>query len=233
MIKFANEWGFDSHSLNLVDAFVHKSITKGSTNPGERLEFFGDSILSFIVTEILIKKLPSDTNEGQLSRIRNFIVKRQTLAQAAKRMELENIVIIGDYERKQNLHKSDKFLADIYEALLGAIYIDKGLEIAKKFVLKSLNQEIFIAINTEIQLDPKTALQERIQSLFAKTPVYELVKMTPIPSQVMSSDFYESNYNFFEVNVLLDDKILGTGFGKSKSDAEMNAASVALDKIQK
>lgn len=225
IINFAHKWDLDSHSINLIDALTHKSLIKSKSSPAERLEFFGDSILSFIVTIYLMNKLPDNTPEGYLSKVRNLIVKKQSLASAALRLELNKLVVIGEYERKYGLQNSEKLLADTYEALLGAIYIDKGLDFVRNFILLTLKIEITNAINTENILDSKTALQERLQLFYHKTPNYLSVDFD---KDELNSDMI----NLFKIQVSLDDKILGVGIGKTKKEAEMNAAEYALSKLK-
>ena len=163
---------FQDHGL-LTLALTHRSC--GSNN-NERLEFLGDSILNFVVGEALFEKF-SGIREGQLSRLRSMLVKGETLAEVAREFNLSDNVILGDGERKSGGNRRDSILADTVEALIGAIHIDGGFEQAKARVLDwyatRLNE-----IQIESPKDPKTQLQEVLQSRKQPLPEYAVVQLT-------------------------------------------------------
>lgn len=162
----------DQKSLQL--ALTHRS--HGATN-NERLEFLGDSILNFIIGEALFKKFP-EAKEGQLSRLRSQMVKGETLAHLAKEFALGECLVLGEGEMKSGGHRRDSILADTVEAIIGAIYLEAGLEACRER-LHSWYAERLAALSLETTVkDAKTRLQEHLQSLQKPLPEYTIVEVS-------------------------------------------------------
>ncbi len=184
--------------LNL--AFTHCSFD--NVNSNEKLEFLGDSVLGFIVTNILYN---SDRNEGQLTRERAKIVCEDNLSRTIDKLNLEQFII------SKNLVVSKSIKCDLCEAIIGAIYLDGGLECAKKFV------ESFVSFDVEQKKDFNTELQELIQQSGKNTIVYKTVQTAGTMNEPV-----------FETNLFIEEKLISTASGKSKRVAEQAAAETAL-----
>jgi len=200
-------------------SLIHKSwaVENKSSLFNERLEFLGDSVLSLIVTTFLYKKYPQK-EEGELSKIKSTLVSKPQLAKWSKELNLGKLVFISSAEESSGGKNKDSILANLFEAILGAVYLDQGIEPCKKFLEKNfLNKEI----KFEFQ-DYKSVLQEIIQKKYKVLPVYEIVKETG-----------PDHDKIFESVVKVDGKIFGKGKGKTKKQAEQFCAKVALKKIDK
>lgn len=171
--RLLNRLGYEflDHDLLLL-AMTHRSC--GAKN-NERLEFLGDSILNFVIGEALFRKFPK-AKEGQLSRLRSQLVKGETLAEVAREFDMGECLILGEGEMKSGGHRRDSILADSVEAVIGAIYLDRGFDVASERVLAW-----FAARLEEIQLeskkDPKTELQELLQGRKKPLPQYKVVEI--------------------------------------------------------
>lgn len=218
----------------------------------ERLEFLGDSILGFVVTDEICQNYP-DLREGALTQIRANVVNTKTLARAARNMELGEQLLLGSGEENNGGANLDSNLANAYEAVVAAIFIDRGelfgIAAARDFILRTLKDEINTAYNevtsapkqvanTNIAQKPnqskkpktpvtagkhpKSALQEISQAKHGKPPVYRITKATG-----------KSNAMTFTAQVQVNGKALGTGSGSSKKAAETAAAQDALNALQK
>ena len=207
----------------LEQALVHDSYV--NENPdfapssNERLEFLGDAVLGLVVTERLYHDFP-DYHEGQLTHIRAGLVRRDTLARMARQIGLGEYLYLGRGEEGSGGRNKVPNLAGAMEAVIGALFVDRGLDEAKECVLKLLNQEYDRFLEAGSAADYKSELQEIIQARTQKTPDYALVASTgPAHAQV------------FLVEVSLDGKVLGRGEGKSKKAAESEAARNALKQL--
>ena len=199
-------------------ALTHKSYSiENSENENlnnERLEFLGDSVLSIIVSTYLYLRYP-DLQEGYLSKYRAKIVSKEYCYYWAEKLCLGAFLFLGKGEEKSKGRERISNLANAFEALLGALYLDQGLEITQKFVLNYLELEI---INiTELKEDYKSKLQEVLQKIYKYTPVYEVV-----------SERGPAHNKTFTIEVKIKDKVLGSGQGNSKKQAEQVAAEDAL-----
>ncbi len=193
--------------------FTHSSIRRRYNN--EKLEFLGDSVLNFIITNILINKYPSLT-ESDLSKKRSHLVSRDVCYQVARKINLDKCLLISFGERKNsgNLHKNN--LSCTMEALIGAIYTYSGTEKATDFI-----KEHWIDLFEIENKDYKTDLQEFCHKKFKQFPVYEVIKISGTEHQPL-----------FEVKASLPDNSMSEiGIGKSKKLAEKNAACIILHKI--
>jgi ribonuclease-3 len=215
-IKFKNE------SL-LQQAFIHTSYT--NENPGfpitdnERLEFLGDALLSFIVAEELYRKFP-DFGEGKLTETRVSLIRQETLAEIATGLKLGDFLLLGKGEEATGGRQKQTNLADALEALIGAIFLDQGLRVVSDFVLAKFATQIGEAIAKGIGRNYKALLQEFTQAKYKQLPAYRVVESS-------GPDHDRS----FLVEVALGDRTLGSGSGKTKKAAEMEAARIAWEKL--
>jgi ribonuclease-3 len=207
----------------LQQAFLHSSYI--NENPGfasgdnERLEFLGDALLSFIVAEELYDRFP-DFGEGKLTQIRASLIRQETLVDIAMDLGLGNYLLLGRGEESTGGRQKQTNLADSLESLIGAIYLDQGFDTVKKFVLDKLAGK-FEQINIDgIGQNYKALLQELTQAKHKLLPSYN-VEETSGPDHDRR----------FVVRVTLGDKSLASGSGKTKKAAEMEAARLALEKV--
>jgi ribonuclease III len=204
---------FQNQELMLL-ALTHRSFA-GRNN--ERLEFLGDAILNFVAGEALFERFPQ-AREGQLSRLRARLVKGETLAVLARGFELGEYLRLGSGELKSGGFRRESILADALEALIGAIYLDAGMDVARARVLDWLTNELDGLTLVDTNKDPKTRLQEFLQSRAAELPRYEVVDIQGEP---------HCRTFFVQCEVaLLTDKTQGQG--ASRRIAEQVAAAAAL-----
>jgi len=207
----------------LKQALIHTSYL--NENPGidtgsnERLEFLGDAALGVVVAHQLYVDYP-DVDEGKLTELRAHLVRRDTLARAAARFDLGEYLQLGRGEDAAGGRKRPTNLARAYEALVGAIFLDGGLVKARSFIRRSLADEFAKLRQSGMPHDPKSRLQEVIQSKWQTTPSYKLVKAEG-----------PDHARRFTVQVLVGGKSLGSGEGRSKQMAEKAAAQEALKDI--
>lgn len=205
------------------EAFTHRSYLNENKNlslsSNERLEFLGDSVLSFIISKWLFKALPQ-FSEGFLTDLRSNLVKTETLSKIAKKFNLGNYLLLSRGEEKGGGRENNSLLANCFEALIGALFLDQGIEITENFIIKNF-QPILKEIlkNGEIK-DPKSLLQEFSQARFKITPSYRLLATSG-----------PDHNKTFTVGVFLKNKKITSGKGKSKQEAEENAAKLALEKL--
>ncbi len=213
------------HKELLKNALTHKSYANerrlASIDHNERLEFLGDAVLELVVSDLLMENFP-DAPEGELSKIRASLVNEKTLAGVAKDHELGRFLFLGKGEEMGQGRAKPSLLADALEAVLGAIYRDRGFKKAYK-VIRAIALELFDQVGTEgFYRDFKTLLQERAQILFKTVPKYKLV-------QELGPDHDKT----FEVSLMIRGEVYGTGLGKSKKGAEQSAARQALLELEK
>jgi len=208
---------FDNMAL-LELAMTHRSF--GGQN-NERLEFLGDSIVNFVIAEALFERFPQ-AREGQLSRLRARLVRGQTLAELAREMEFGECLRLGSGEMKSGGHRRDSILADAVEAVLGAIYLDAGMDIARVRVLAWYAERLESINLQDTQKDPKTRLQEFLQSRQSSLPRYEVVSV--------EGEAHDQTFTV-ECHVeLLATHTLGTG--SSRRHAEQQAAELAIRQLE-
>ncbi|MBO4717626.1 MAG: ribonuclease III, partial [Spirochaetales bacterium] len=183
-----------------------------------RLEFLGDSVLSVVVSEWLYNNLKGD--EGQCTRVRSLVVSEDALFEVATSLGLDRLLVMGRGEELSGGRLKKAILADCTEALIAAIFLDKGFETAKEFVLREIVPIIEKVIGNQYRKDYKTMLQEHVQKLYKKVPVYTLEGSTgPEHDQI----FYYS--------VTVQGKTYGPAKGHNKKDAEQNVAKLALEQM--
>jgi ribonuclease-3 len=207
----------------LVQALTHSSYAnerkKSGLESNERLEFLGDSLLGMTVALLIYENKPQ-MSEGEMTKLRAELVCEKYLALIASALDLGSCLLLGRGEESGGGRSRSSLLADAFEAIIAAIYLDGGFESARQFVLRFFED----GLNKPIQSnsDYKTKLQEVIQLNPGQTHVYE-----PVNEEGPDHD------KTFTVRVTLNGKAIGTGTGKSKKSAEQEAAKAALEKIQK
>lgn len=203
----------------LSQALTHRSVHKSNNN--ERLEFLGDSVLGIVISEFIFNKLPMAT-EGELSRIRSSLVKEDALAKVARDIDLGKYIHLGAGELKSGGYRRDSILSDALEAILGAIYLDQGFEKAKDVIL-FLYQEYLVNLPSPSSLkDPKTKLQEYLQSKKIELPEYEV-----------TASKGKSHNQIFSVSCSIASLNLNSeGTGTSRKKAEQMAASKLFEQLQ-
>jgi ribonuclease III len=201
-----------------VQALTHSSAKEVDMPCNERLEFLGDSIIGQIVSEYLFDHFPQ-YEEGDLSTMKSIIVSAKTLADIAKELELEKILILGrGLTEKRNLLRS--ILCNAFEALVAALYLDAGMALARKFVLDRIQPKIEEILKDEHEKNYKSILQNYAQRNLSTIPNYRVLKETGPDHKKM-----------FQVVVELDVRTFGPAWGANKKDAEQKAAKQALESL--
>lgn len=206
----------------LTNALIHKSYIKKDEKCGnnERLEFLGDSVLGFTVAEYLYKNY-KDLPEGELTKVRSTVVCETCLFKIALGIGLGDYIYMGKGEEQSNGRKRPSILSDAMEAVFAAVYLDGGIDEVKKVILSLLKEEIEIAVKGRDAKDYKTVLQELVQKDNAYAPKYILIK-----------EEGPDHDKVFTCAVTLNGEIIGQGTGKTKKEAEKEAAKIALSKLQ-
>ncbi len=211
------DYSFKDKQL-IIEALTHKSYKKPYNN--ERLEFLGDAVLDLIVGEFLFEKFP-DSDEGILSKTRASLVNENGFTLIAKRIDLGRYLYLSVAEENNKGREKSSLLSNAFEAIIGAIYLEAGLEVVDKIVIKLLN-EIHPKIDLQsLSRDYKTALQELTQSNHGITPTYELIR-----------SFGPDHQKEFEIAIVLHGDTISTAQGKSKKEAQQKAAKIALEKLR-
>ncbi|MDD5359095.1 MAG: ribonuclease III [Sulfurovaceae bacterium] len=198
----------------IIEALTHKSFKKPYNN--ERLEFLGDAVLDLIVGEYLFKKFPT-SDEGTLSKIRASLVNENGFALLANGLNLGKYIYISLAEENNEGRTKLSLLSNAFEAVIGAIYIEDGLNSAKNTAIKLLEECHPIIDLQTLSKDYKTALQEFTQAKHGITPIYE-----------MTGSYGPDHKKEFEIEVLINNKTLASAKGKSKKEAQQKAAQIAL-----
>jgi ribonuclease-3 len=200
----------------LIKSLTHKSFNKDNNN--EKLEFLGDRVLGLVMAKRLLEIYPNE-KEGILDKKFAALVNKKTCLEISKKLDLEKYILI--LKSKNNKNKvEDKVLADSCEALLGSIYLDKGYNVVEKIILSLWSKNIKESIIT--QIDPKTKLQELSLKKFKKLPTYKTISNTGPRHKPL-----------FKVGVKLLDTKFYISEGKSKKDAEQNAAILCLENLKR
>jgi len=208
----------------LKQAFYHRSYlneAKHITESNERLEFLGDSILSFLSSHYLYQHYPHYP-EGTLTNIRSSVVKTQSLGQAAKNLGFGDLLFLSKGEEEGGGRNNISLLADSFEAFLGALFLDQGLASAQAFLTAHLFPSIIAIIKNKTYIDFKSYLQELVQETHKISPTYVVVK-TEGPDHDRT----------FWIDIRIGKTVLGSGIGKSKQEGEQQAAQNALEKMGK
>ena len=205
----------------LKNALTHTSYAyEHNTKSNEKLEFLGDSILEFISSDYIYKNYPK-LKEGEMTKVRATVVCESSLYKIAKKHNFGDFLYTGKSEKVSKGNQKPAILADSVEAIIAGIYLDGGLESAKKFIIENLKNEIEIATKHVGIKDYKTVLQEKLQENGNIKIEYKIIKETG-----------PDHDKTFEAEVLVEGKKIATGIGKNKKHAEMEAARKALKQIQ-
>ncbi len=202
-------------------AFTHRSYLnehkKTIFEHNERLEFLGDAVLELVVTEYLF--LNYDQAEGVLTNWRSSLVRTESIGSIAKKLGFENYLRLSKGEKRGSQRARDQILANCFEAVIGAIYLDQGYQVVQKFIQDNLIVTLNDILSTGSWVDPKSKLQEVVQSQELATPFYKVISETG-----------PDHDKIFMVAVFADNKIIGQGIGPSKQLAQQQAAIDALEK---
>jgi ribonuclease-3 len=221
--RFEQLLGYRPKNWNLFfESLLHRSYLQyldPQAKSNERLEFLGDSILNFLVAEYLYRLYPS-MEEGDLTKVRSRLVNRKSLAQRAKDHRLSDFLLLSSSALQSVDSGSDSILADAFEAIIGALYIDGGLSAARDFVTRSLLANSSILNSALTDDNYKSALLEYSQARSLGVPRYAILR-----------EDGPDHDRRFTIEVFLGAESLGTGTGKSKKDAEQAAAAQALERI--
>lgn len=220
---FEKRIGISFNNKDLLrQAFTHRSYINENKNSGllhnERLEFLGDAVLELVVTNFLFHKFTKET-EGELTSYRSALVNASSLGSVATHLGMNDYLLLSKGESKDTGRARSIILADTMEALIGAIYMDKGYEIAQKFIEDTLFAicDIDNIIKHKLWMDPKSRFQEQAQEHTGITPSYKTIK-----------EVGPDHSKHFTLGVFLGDKQVATGEGLSKQEAEQKAAENAL-----
>ena len=198
----------------LLQSLTHKSYDPLNNN--EKFEFLGDRVLGLVISEKLLLLYPN-YNEGKLDKKFASLVNRKKCLEISKIINLEKFIIIGNQAKKKIIE--DKIVSDACEALIGGIYLDRGIDSSKNFILKFWNEDL--NLNDLNLIDPKTKLQEYSLKIFKKLPIYKLLSNTGPRHKPL-----------FKIAVKLLDTKFVSASGHSKKDAEQNAAKLLLKEIK-
>lgn len=220
----ANNLKFNNINI-VINAFVHRSFINEHKNfpfsSNEKLEFLGDSVLSLITSLYLYQRYPF-LHEGDYTNIKASLVRTETLAHIAKKINLGEYILLSKGEEKNNGRENSSILADCFEALVSAIFLDQGFETVYKFVLNHLLKENLERLVKERKYySAKNRLQEIIQNRYKKLPEYKVI-----------NELGPQHKKRYFVSVYFNKKKLGEGIGKSKKNAEEEAAKIALQNLR-
>ena len=219
--KFSQKIGLNFKDEKLLQqVFVHRSYLNENIgfdlDHNERLEFLGDAVLELVVTEYLYQNF--DNPEGELTNLRSALVKGPMLSQVAKDIGMDNYLYLSRGEAKAEGKSRQLILANVFEALIGAIYLDQGYQAAVDFIKKNLINRLKEIIDQKLFLDPKSHLQELSQDQLRVTPIYKVI-----------NEHGPDHAKSFTVGCFVNNQLVGEGSGSSKQAAESAAASSALE----
>lgn len=211
---------FENKQLIMI-ALTHSSYANQKKNVkyNERLEFLGDAVLQIVISEYLFLNY-EDKSEGELSKKRSLIVCENSLFKVAKQWELGNYILMSNGEEMTGGRTRVSILSDCVEAIIAAIYLDKGIHASQKFILRNFRETIESAMKNQIIMDYKTKLQEVLQKKGEVDIQYNLVKFEGPPHR-----------RKFYISVIYNGEVHGTGSGYSKKEAEQDAAETSLRKM--
>ena len=215
--KFRNQNLFEQ-------AFTHRSYlneTKEKLNSNERMEFLGDSILSFVISEYLFKRYPL-FNEGILTNMRSLLVNTKSLANIAKSLDFGAFLKLSKGEEDSRGRQNQTLLANCFESFVGALFIDQGIEAAQAFILQVFEPLIDELAKEKSFKDPKSLLQEYVQSKKLSSPIYKVIQ-----------ELGPAHLRTFVMGAYISGSLVAKGEGKSKQEAEENAAALALENYRK
>lgn len=223
LLFFTTRNGLSFNDLTLLEnAFTHSSYANEArgmeVKDNERLEFLGDSVLSIVVSEWLYNNLPGD--EGNCTRVRSLVVSEDALSELALKLEIDQFLVMGHGEELTGGRMKKAILADCVEAVIAAVFLDKGFDEAKRFVLSITMPIIEKAVGNNYHKDYKTTLQEYIQKRYKKVPEY-----------TMTGSMGPEHDQRFYYTVTVQGKTYGPAIGHNKKDAEQAVAKLALEQL--
>lgn len=202
----------------LKTALTHRSA---SSNNNERLEFLGDSVLNFVIAEEVYTSYP-DLPEGDLSRLRACLVNKEGLAKIAHDLDIGQYLLLGSGELKSGGYRRDSILADTIEAIFGAVYLDGGFDVCNQLIISLYKTQLKNIPDPSLLKDPKTRLQELLQSSKFSLPNYNLVGVNG-----------KSHQQIFDIDCVIDElSIQSSGQGSSRRKAEQKAAEMAIAVVE-
>lgn len=212
---------FNNKAL-LEEAITHRSFLNESTTTqkshNERLEFLGDAVLELVVTEHLFALFP-DKPEGELTALRSALVRTESISEAGKMLEVDPHLKMSKGESKDTGKAREYIIANAFEAIVGAVYLDQGYEKAKMLIAKTLFPRIDEITTKQLWRDPKSYVQEKAQEVFRVTPSYQVL-----------SEKGPDHDKTFTVGIMFGNKEISKGIGRSKQAAEQDAAKNAIEK---
>lgn len=213
----------DSETIN--QALTHTSYVNeehpGATKDNERLEFLGDAVINFVVSDYIYHLQP-ELDEGKLAKLKAVVVSESVLTRQAKQIKLGEFLRLGKGELRSGGASRSSILGDAFEAIIGALYLDGGVEVTRRFILAQLQNTMDAVLQDAYTKDYKSLLQELAQSECGTTPKYEVVRQSgPDHDKV------------FVVKVTINDIDYGMGKGKSKKEAEQKAARMGFRKLRR
>ena len=218
---FLNKFNIKTKNKELYErAFTHSSFNsdaKTHHHDYERLEFMGDSVLGFVVASLIFKHHP-EMEEGDMTRMKSTLVQSMSLAKFAKELGYDEFIRAGHSLSFEEASKNHNILEDVFEAVIGAMYIDQGIEFCIQFITKVFENEV-INFKSDDYKDYKSLLQEAMQAEYRESVVYKTLEENGPPHD-----------RTFKVAVTFNDIVLGVGVGKSKKEAAQKAAKDALSK---
>ena len=214
------ELGFEFENIGLlIDAFSHRSYMnahkKSAHVHNERLEFLGDAVLELVVTDHLYRKY--DEPEGILTSWRSALVRTESIGEAGQRLGYEPLLRLSRGEKRGSDRARQQILANAFEALIGAIYLEKGYDVTAEFIAKHILSKLDGILETESWRDAKSHLQEVSQSVDGMTPQYRVIE-----------EIGPDHEKIFTLGVYVGNELMGTGTGPSKQIAQQQAATTAL-----
>lgn len=217
----AKKIGVKFKNLDLLrQALTHRSYLNEhrdyKLDHNERLEFLGDAVLELVVTEYLYNNYPNP--EGELTSWRAALVNGETLAKISQKLGVEEHLMMSKGEKKDTGRARQYLLANAFEAITGAIYLDQGYEVAKDYIMKNVVVELDEVLKNKSYMDPKSYFQEKAQEIEKVTPSYKVIK-----------EWGPDHDKHFVVGAYLDNEKVAEGEGKSKQEAQREAAKNGLD----
>ncbi len=224
LIEGALQYTFRQQGL-LLEALTHSSYAnehpREAVGYNERLEFLGDSVLGLVVVEELFRGCPGHS-ESLMAKMKSYLVSRTVLSEIAREIGVGNVIRLGKGEEASGGREKDNILADALEAIFGAVFLDGGYIAARDVILSLIGGYIESTIKTGKYHDYKTDLQEKTQAIFGTLPEYKLVL-----------EEGEEHNKRFTVEVYVEGNVMGRGCGRSKKEAQMNAAAEAIEKLSR
>ena len=222
--NFQQTLDYRFNTIDLLDnALIHRSFVNENPALGskdnERLEFLGDAVIGLCLSDLLVRKFP-DYAEGQLSKLRAYVVSEQSLASLARKLNIGDYLLLGRGEESSGGRTKASILSNAFEAVAAAIYLDCGFEKTYKFLENIFEPLVEEGIKSVVYRDYKTALQEICQDRFKETPRYTLI-----------NEVGPDHNKVFEISLTVAGMITTTGMGKSKKEAEQQAARRALEEF--